>query len=357
MAHLTQPLRKLAFPLVLSAVLAAGQATACSFHYYVPEQTAVDWLVEGKDVILGRPSAENEFAFATAKVLRGNAPGEPLPYLVDSVLRKKMARNTEDYVLFARQGDEEWEYVSYVNAAFLSMIEQVEADVSNWDPGYGPKRFAMFAAFLDHSDPTLRRLALREIDKAPYRMLQSIDLNIPNDDLLSQLWTRQGYAFQSIRILLLGLSGEDTAREEIYAFFDRSKDWDWATNLGAFATALIELDGVEGVLRLESVLLSGPRQPLDKLEQAIEALAIHNGIATADLRRAIASALSRMVAMRPETASIVVRQFGKRNDWSQGEALVQVMLDKKVRDPSEQLAIANYIGRAQRASAKMSLEN
>ncbi|SLN64501.1 hypothetical protein ROA7450_03410 [Roseovarius albus] len=357
LTHIIQSTQKLAYPLALATMLAVGSANACAFHYYVPEQTAVDWLIDGQDVILARPSADNKFAFASARILRGNAPTEQLPYLVDSVLRKKMVRNPDDYVLFARKRDGEWEHVSYVNAAYLSMIEQVQAEAVNWDPGYGADRFAMFAALLNHPDPALKNLALREIDKAPYVMLRQIELSIPVEELARELWSRQGYPFQSVRILLLGLTDADAARDEVYNFINRSKDWDWATNLGAFATALIELDGGNGVNRLENALLSDVAQPLDKLEQVVEALAIHNGTGSPDLRTAIAGALTRMVALRPEAAPMVARQFGNRNDWSQGGALAQVMQNKGVTDPIDQLTIANYVGRAQSSSAKGSLEN
>lgn len=347
--HSTQ---KFAPSLALATVFTVGTANACSFHYYVPENTAVDWLIDGTDVILARPSDDNKYAYATARVLRGNAPKEQLPYLVDSVLRKKMARNPGDYVLFASKEEGEWEHVSYVNADYLAMIEQVQADATTWSAGYGPKRFAMFAALLNHHDPALKSLALREIDKAPYALLRQIEQKIPAEDLARELWTRQGYAFQSIRILLLGLSDDDIAREEIYRFVDRSKDWDFATNLGAFATALIELDGTDGLTRLETAMMTRADQPLDKLEQVVEALAIHNGVGSPELRSAISEALTRLVALRPDTAPMIVRQFSNREDWSQGAALEQVMHNKTITDPTDQLSIAHYLGRAQRETAK-----
>ncbi len=334
-----------------SALLGAGQAVACAFHYYLPEKTAVDYLVDGSDVVLARTAPDNKFAYKTAIVLRGTGPDAPLPFLVDRVTRLKMANNPDDYRLFARENGDAWQSVSHVTPAYHKLLEQVLTKSNTWEAGYSAERLALFAPLLTHPDPLVQKLALREVDKAPYALLRQADTNIPADRLLSQLWTREGVAFQSIRVLLLGLSDTAQARAEVYDFFDRTQSWQSANNLGAFATALIELDGIDGVARLEDRLLSDPAQPLAKLEQALEAMAIQNAGAAPDVRRAITNALIGLIERNPQIAPVILRPFEARNDLSQGEVLARVIRNPAITDRADQLAIMRYVTRSERAAA------
>ncbi|MEP4433774.1 MAG: hypothetical protein ABJ349_16340, partial [Hyphomicrobiales bacterium] len=302
------------------------------------------------DIILARPAQDNAFAFAPVEVLRGTGPAEPLPHLVDSVMRRKMALYPKHAVLFGRNPEGDWQRISYVNEDYRSVIDRVLGNASDWGNGFGQERFSLFASLIDHPDAAIRYLALREVDKAPYEMLRQMDSALSSQELLAEMWTREGYPFQSIRVLLLGLTGEDSARTEVQDFFDRTRGWDYARNLGAFATALVELDGVDGLARLETTLLEDSTQQLDKLEQVVEALAIQNGVGTPGLRNAIRKTLATLVERRPEAAILVARHFSNRNDWSQGRTLNLVMQQRTVQNPSDQFAIASYVNRAQRQS-------
>jgi hypothetical protein len=204
----------------------------------------------------------------------------------------------------------------------------------------------MFSAFQDHPNPSLRDLSIRELDKAPYALLRRIDLRITPEALLSSLWSRHGYPFQSIRVLLLGLTHSAKARTAIRAFIDRVVDWDEARNLGAFATALVELDRGHGVARLEGTLLADRSQPLRKVEQVIEALAIHNGVGSLELRKGIAAVLGRLVKARPETAALVARQFAARSDWSQASWLKTGVKVDSIPGLANRLAVESYLARA-----------
>ncbi|MBO9452232.1 hypothetical protein J7426_18305 [Tropicibacter sp. R16_0] len=351
MTQLTQcvsHLGRTVFPLIVAAAFTIGQAKACGFHYYIPENTSVDRLLQSKDVILARPSRQNRFEFEATKVLRGQGPSQKLPFLVSTVLRKKMELNPQDHIVLERAPEGTWKHVSYANAAYVEMVKSVLANSETWSRNYTPDRFAMFAKLLNSPDPALKELALREVDKAPYEMLRQIDVNLSSEDLLSQLWTIKGIPFQSIRILLLGLSGDDAARVEIHRFIDTSKDKDRAENLGAFSAALVEMDGLDGVTRLETTYLTDTSQPLAKLEQVVEALAIHNAVASFELHKAITDALSQMILQRPETAPMVARQFGNRQDWSQGETVALALKNKAIKNPAEQFMVASYVSRAQR---------
>lgn len=340
---------------VLLFMLAAPEPVdACAFHTYVPERTAIDWVIDSRELILARPDPEDEFSYVMVERLNGRPESPDLPFLVDSVNRRRLAANPSDSVLFALGDDGRWEMVAYVDNDLRAIIDTVLSKSGSWKKGYNRERFALFEGLQDHSDPALRSLALREIDRAPYELLKEIDLRIPVEELRANLWTLQGYPYQPIRILLLGLSGSDVARTEIHGFMERAADRerDRVSNLGAFATALIELDGPSGITRLEETFLANTRQPLHNLEQVVEALAIHNGVGSRDLRNAIDAALKRFLDVRPEGAPLVARQFSSRGDWSQAGRLQKILGERHLHASVELLPVAVYVAQARRAYAR-----
>ena len=338
--------------LVCLAVLAAGafrgSALACSFHMYKPERTAVDWLIDGRKLALARPDPLNQFAYKIIRVIRADGDGVvgPLPFLVSSQSRRQLAANPDDAVLFATGDDGPWKMVAYVDPEFHRIMTAVLESADRWRSGYHPARFEMFAALQDHTDPAIRDLAIRELDKAPYALLRRIDLRMSEDALLADLWTPSGYPYQSIRVLLLGLTRSDKARSQIRGFIERVANWDEARNLGAFATALVEIDGRDGIVRLEDTILADRLQPLGKIEQVVEALAIHNGLGSPDTSSAISAALGRVVTLRPEPAALVARQFAARSDWSQAPSLQPLVRRNAIAALPDRLAVESYLARA-----------
>ncbi|WP_223423592.1 hypothetical protein [Tateyamaria pelophila] len=335
----------------------ATASLACGFHTYLPEKTAVDWIINSDHLIVARNSPENEFQFEVLQTLRGTAPSVKITHLVDTRTRTRFAANPQDASLFAFDQDaQDWKFVAYLTPDYRNVVDEVLARAPNWQDTYDPDRFQFFEALQDHPDEVLRMLALREIDQAPYGLLRTMDVRIPTDDLLAELWSLNGYPYQPIRVLLLGLTDDQEARDELYDFIDRVASWNWANNLGAYATALVEIDGGVGVEVLEEKFLSDTSQPLDKLEQVVEALAIHNDIGTPDLRSVISASIARLVALRPETAPLVARQFGNRQDWSQALALESVVRERALSNGQDILQVAVYVAQGRNAALQSTLK-
>jgi len=345
----------LAGAVFLLMLTAPEPGDACAFHTYAPERTAVDWIIDSRELILARPDPEDEFSYVMAERLKGRLESPDLPFLVDSTNRRRLAANPADSVLFALDDDGQWKMIAYVDSELRAVIDTVLSRAESWkEAGYNRKRLALSEGLQDHADPALRSLALREIDRAPYELLREIDLRIPVEALRAGLWTLQGYPYQPIRALLLGLSGSDAARSEIHGFIDRvaSRERDRVNNLGAFATALIELDGPAGIARLEATFLANTSQSLYNLEQVVEALAIHNGVGSRGLRSSIDAALKRFLDARPEGAPLVARQFSSRGDWSQAARLRKILGERHLHGRIELLPVAVYVAQARRANAR-----
>lgn len=347
------------FATVLAAVmLSAGAAPApfsavaqaCAFDFTKPERTAVDWMLQAETLVLARPDPQNKFSYRVVEVLRGDSDDYEIPLLVDTRNRRALEANSAHTVMLRVDETGRWRYVAYVDEEFSALLAEVFAHADDWREAYPSSRFAVFEALQSSANATLRELSIRELDKAPYGMLRSLELQIPVENLLADLWTPRGYSFQPIRVLLLGLSDDDRARAEVYRYFSRVKDRDWADNIGAFAAALVELDGAAGVRYLDETLLSDLGQPVDKLQGLIGALAVHRGVASPEVALEIDDSLARLMAMRSETAPLVARHFAVLSDWSQAAPLAKLVDEQRLKTTSDLLTVSVYVAQARGAS-------
>ncbi|MBJ3777001.1 hypothetical protein [Acuticoccus mangrovi] len=339
-----------AVALVVSpALLTPRPADACAFHFYAPEPTVVDRLIESDHVVLARQGEDGRYEVAAT--LKDGGRTVRITEPVDAATEAQLAANPGDGVLFAFDAASDGiKRIAYASAEMQQLANDVLASMDDWgSAGYDDRRFAFFAARQSSTDPEVRNLVLREIDQATYPMLRSIGLTIPVEDLIADLWTLEGYTNQPIRLLLLGVSHDARARTVIRQQVDRAVERQWASNLGAAATALVELDDEAGVAHLRDLFLFDPAQSVQKLEIIVEALAIHNGVGTPGVREAIFEALQEAVDGRPEIAPLVARQFGGRQDWTQAAYLQSAMKRHRLASASAMLPIAQYV-----AYAKMS---
>lgn len=348
------PLRLFALAMLLGVAYSSAPATACAFHTTKPDKTVIDRVVETDHLVIARSDPDDLFRFKVVETLVDGGRTPQIAELVDSTTRRRLDANPEDGVLFAHAPDTgTWLRLAYLTPAYGDVLDRVLAERSNWGEGYGPARFEMFALLQTHPDGALRDLALREIDKAPYELLRNLELEIPVADLLAAMSGVQGYAYRPIRALLLGLSGEDAARKYLRRHIGAVAALGRGTpHLGAFATALIEIDGVDGVERLERLLLADPDLPLATLEQVVEALAIHHGVGADGMRVSISAALQRLAGARPEAAPSVARQFGSRNDWSQAATLQRLVQDHALANTADLRAVAVYVAQARGAGTR-----
>jgi hypothetical protein len=351
------PLLRIASIVILAVTISSGPATACGFDLIKPERSAIDWIVEADELVIARPRADNEFAYGVSEFLVGSKTDIELPGLVSSTIRRQLALNKKDGVLFARVSQSEdgiagsgWRMVAKVDETFRPILDAALANRIEWRDGYDQSRQDFVDGLQGNSDPIIRALVISEFDKMPYERLRTVDIRIPPQELLSELWTKQGYPYQAILVLLLGLSGDDAARAEVHAFIDRVEDWDWANDLGAFSAALVELDGAEGVEKLADRFLLDPEQPLEKLEEVVMALAAINRLAEPEVQTAIGLAISDFIATGPDRAEIVARQFAAVSDWSQAATLQPLVRQRSISGLTGLLTVSVYLARAREAN-------
>ncbi len=321
-------------------------ADACSFHNYMPSRTAVDWVLTGGAAVLARPGPENGISKTETKVLRGTGQISAPPFLIDSATRRKLLQNPNDAVLFGRNENGSWIRIAYANADYRKALDGVAARAPDWrKEDYHPERFELFSRYLGHPDLELSKLALLEIDRAPYVLLRQLRSDIPVTYLTALLRSRDAYPYRPILALLLGLNRSAEAKILINDYIDRSAGWQWAEHLGPFATALIEQEGVNGVARLEP-FLTDPGQPLQKLESVVEALAIHHGVGTPAIRKAVFDVLTAFAGSRPAGSVLIARQFSQRRNWAFGASLEPLLESSENLSSGGKRVLAAYVAQS-----------
>lgn len=347
--------RKSALAALLPGLL-SGTALACSFHTYLPERTVVDRLLETENIVLARPDPENPFRFKAVTALEGTLEQADLPTLVDSSTRKRLQLNPDDTVLFARDGGPYGPFVrlAYIDPVYRQLLTTIMEQKDTWIMGADQERYQVFADRLGHPERTIDRLALRELDRAPYALLQSLDMAPNSSETLQKLWQPIEMPYIPIRILLLGFSDDTKARAELLAGLERGIAHGSVSYLGPYATALIESDKAAGVDTLQRLFLSNSTLRTAQLEPVIEAMAIHADAAeingNAALRAHILDTLAEFVKASPERSDIIARQFLLRFDFGLSDALKSVLETGQIKSAKVIIPVSSYVMMAQQGT-------
>ncbi|WP_146136682.1 hypothetical protein [Aliiruegeria haliotis] len=342
------PIRS-ALPVALS--LAASASLACGFHGYSPQPSLVERLLVSDHIVLARNDPQNPFAYKAVRAIEGSLDHVELPHLVDSATRRRFDLNPDATVLFARDGDYgPWQRLTYVGPELAPVIERIAPRLDDWQMGGDEERFQIFADLIGSEDPALQGIALRELDTADYYVFRRLDLKPDAEAIGAQMYRPEGAGLLAIRILLLGMAeGEvaDTLLRRGFALTLKSG----GPLLGAYSTALIELNGTEAVSLLAQTYLADTTIPLDVRESIAEALAIHGIAGDPTLQPEISEAVSAALEAAPDLAPAVARQFGFRAEWSQFATLNDLLRSGKIRAAPDILAVSQYLAMASNAGA------
>jgi hypothetical protein len=242
-------LRSLAAAIVVGA-LCTFPAGACMFHANLPELTITDRLRFADAIILARDNGS--YGFEAVEALRGERDGVEIPELADTSTVRRLALNPDDAVLFAHDPNiGEWQRVAYVDDDMRPVLTELLAQIESWPVEYNGERFEFFAALHDYPDASIRQMAHLELDRAPYALLRTLRLRLDPHEIIRSLRVISAYQWLPFNYLLLGISGEEVARKELNRAIAAADQYTLANSLGPAATALIEIDGSEGLARLE----------------------------------------------------------------------------------------------------------
>jgi hypothetical protein len=339
----------------LIALLAFGNtqiALACGVCIEKPEKTVSDRLLNADAVVIAREDDGRPYSFAPVAFLTGAAHDAPIPFLVDSSTKRRLDSNPVDGVLMLREG-EAWTRAGYANAAWQSTAAEILEHGADWqnDPR---ARFAFFEAVLHGPDRFLRDVAIDELSRASYDLVRGMTQPIDGAVAQQALTDRTEIPWQSFYILMLGLSDrvEDHAlvRERIALAARLGR----GTHLDSWATALVEIDGTEGVTRLVDAWFQAPHRSSEALRAVIAALTDHAKYGDPTLKAAILEALAALPLRHPDVVGTVAAALGEIGDFSRAEAIRSAVAslptkDRRRLDAAELFAASSYLYRSRHA--------
>ena len=341
------------FAAALALLALAMPAAACPVCIDKPEATLADRLLRADAVVIAREDPARPFHYAPIETLRGEAGAVPIPLLLDSATRRRLAARPDDGVLFVRNGDA-WSGAGYADAVRRDTVAAILAEGPGWDED-PVARFAFFEALLHHREGELSRLAVDELSRAPYGQIRTMAKPLDGATASRALTDRTEIPWRAFHILMLGLSERPEHRALIRERNATAARLGWSRELDAWATALVEIDGPAGVARLAEDWFETPGRDVEALRAVITAFAVQAREGDPALRPSILAALHDLPSRRPDVAGSVAAALGEIGDFSQADAIVRAMRDAagrggpSFRDP-ELLAAALYVDRARRAA-------
>ena len=329
-------------------------AFACSFHIALPELSIGDRVIESSNVILARENPDKPFSFHPVDSLKGETSNPDIPLLVDSATRRLLKLNQGDAVLISRSSASgEWRRLAYVREQDRTAFENMVAASNAWQSEKGElDRFKFFAALHDHPQSSVRKITLTELDKTAYRHLRKMQVRLSAREIHDKLFDRYELPWIPIRILMLGILGSQESRSLIEKAIQNIEDSGFESNIGAWATAYIEVDGAEAIERLTQRILLNKTSPNKSVESVLTAIAVQGSQGDPSLKTAIDSSLEKTLDALPERAALIAGIFGAQQDYSQSAPLLKVMNSGALRTPHDLLIVVSYLSLAQKSKER-----
>lgn len=343
--------KRLASGLALLPMI-APPAIACAFHLYAPQDTLVDKMLASEHIVLAQIDENDTSRYQAISAFKGGVDYVELPFAADTDIRLQLSLHPDHRVLFAREeAYGPWRQLAYLDAEFLSVVHHVSQQMDAWMFEDERLRYAYFAGLHDHANDDIRRLALAELDKAPYEVLRALPMSVSTERMAQNFWDIDEADYRAIKTLMLGMSDDAEAGQFLLTRYSDALALGDPLRLGAAATAYVEHAGLLGVSKVLSTLAETPDMDPDSAEILIEAMAIHDQVGDPVLKMAIETALADLLLDRPDLAGAAARQFGSRGGWGLAAPLERLMQDRRLLDLSDVLAVGQYVALAREAQS------
>jgi hypothetical protein len=280
----------------------------------MPQTTAADLLIESDVVVFAREDPDKPFSYQAVDVIKGDLDSTAIDLFVDSSTRRRLEVNETLVVVLARdRKDQSWRTVGIADGMYQQVVRRILAVAQDWSgPNGAEKRCEFFLTLLVHDDRALFKLAYLELGRAPYRMIKRVGRDVSKQDLLSILQRREYIEWRSLAILMLSQSANTQDRASIEKNFADCCEYSLTTDLAAWATAYIELNGARAIERIEQEYLANPQRSEKEVRAIVAALSLHGHDGRMELRDQIVCSYEIAIRHHP----VVSRQIAKDlADW------------------------------------------
>jgi hypothetical protein len=149
------------------------------------------------------------------------------------------------------------------------------------------------------------------LGRAPYQTIKRFGRSVSRKDLQPFLQHRDYIQWRPLAILMLSQSADAEDRASIDKNFADCCEFSLTTNLAAWATAYIELNGAIAIERIEREYFANPGRSDKEVRAIVTALSLHSQDGHTQLREQIVR--SYEIAMRnyPEVAKLIAKDLTK----------------------------------------------
>lgn len=241
--------------LCILAALLISAASACVICIPYPETTLADRLLENDTIVFVREVDTSPYTFYPVEIIRGEPFSDPVKFFCNSSMRRKLQALPDGVVVIARkEGEDNWQPLTFAAGDYKSFIRAIVARGDNWESSPNHQdRLDYFSKLLISTHPDIQEQAYLEVARAPYGMIKDLASHVPTEQIHAYLANFRFIEWHSLYILMLGQSRDPADHLYIRNQFESAARLGTTVNLGAWVTAFIEAypeTGVEVVARL-----------------------------------------------------------------------------------------------------------
>ncbi|TIM28719.1 MAG: hypothetical protein E5Y63_19210 [Mesorhizobium sp.] len=292
-------------------LLAATPANACVLCMPYPKVTNADQVVGSGTAVFARENPARPFSYVVLETFKGRYDGSAIPLFLDSTTARALQLYPALQVILVQNGPGgAWRALGMAGREYQSVMRQV----AQWDKSSKTlaERAVFFATYLRHEDRRLAELAFLEVARAPYATLRDLKTSIARDDIYRIVNDLFHVEWHGLYILMLGMSDRPDDIAFVRGKLKTAAEYGLTINLGAYATALIEMTGADGVTQLAEEYFVEPGRSNAELLEIVKALSVQGTGGAVELRSAIIEAYGRLLAHHPELAGNVANDL---SDW------------------------------------------
>jgi hypothetical protein len=332
----------------LLTALLWGTAEACQICVPLPERTLTDRRLASDAVVLAREDPERPFHYRVIEILAGTPNDSPIDLFLNSQARRTLAAYPDRAMVLAQSAkDGNWSALGTTRPEYERVVREILQRADRWRPREtdNAARLEWFAPLLGHADKRLHELAYLEIGRAPYAEIRRLAGRIPAETLQAMLDDPRYLEWRSLAILMLGESGRPVDQTRVRATLARKARLRSRLNLAAWATALVAVDGIDGIRRLETLYLSDSARYREEVEAVAQALSVH---AAADpaMREPVIEAYRLILETHPSMAPNLVHDLIAWQRWDFAKRVEQVRANLDA-DPLAAYSLGLYLRLAQ----------
>lgn len=284
---------------------------ACRACFPLPKKTVADFLIESEFVVFARESQAQPFTYSTIAILKGETAPKNIDLFVNSTTRRILKSNPKHAVVLVRKSNQDsWQSLGVADGQFQEVVKRILAHSGEWTGEKGlNERYKFFLSLLGHQNRNLHELAYLEMGRAPYRTIKKMAKFVSQDDIRSMLLRREYFEWRSLAILMVSQNPNDQDRKLIEESFQSCHRFSLTTNLTAWATAYIELHGINAIDEIDEVYLSNPERTADEIRTVLIALSIHGQNDNNKLRDRIVESYGVALGKHPEMVGLIVNDL------------------------------------------------